>query len=23
LILGWRFRGRRIEWCYFWCDHIQ
>ena len=23
LILGWGFRGRRIEWTYFRLDHIQ
>jgi len=23
LVLRWGFRGQRIEWCYFRCDHIQ
>ena len=23
LVLGWGFRGRQIEWCYFRCDQIQ
>jgi len=23
LVLQWGFRGRRIEWRYFRCDHIQ